>query len=603
MAGLTVYLGTTTADRVARAAHRLRWYDETVQAINEDGFSAAWVSHDDARLFGPARDQHTGVLVVTSGRVAWDERDWNYAESLTRSTGGLGNRLLLELYLRDGPAAVCRFSGSASVVVWDPRSRSVHLYTDRFGYHPTFLHCPDHPQQAIVSTLPDAIADDPDVSVSLDDVSIAEFLSAWRVTPPHTYYREISYAGAATHHEWSPVLGHRHSVYWRPQPDSFFPTSDAAAEELAYAIKTAVRIRTLNRFAPVLSFTSGGMDSRVVLFAAKCRSDLMALNLYDAPNHETSVARQLCSAARVAFHGFQRDPDYYPRLLVEGVGLSGAMWSHEDNHFLGAQSRVRELGAKTVVSACTADWLFKGYGLEKSYRRLLGRNLPFRRFEHQRVYAFLPNVPRPVPEPFGAQVRSRLEDWFDGTSSRLTSDADRLEVEDRRIRPACYAVSVSGQIMYRIFPYDTFLADSRIADCYARTRAGWKLNAEVWAAAVRRICVEGRQIEDANFGWRVGSPAVVKAARFATGWAKRRLRPSSTTAGDALATEGSWPNLGWYVRHSASLRDFWESVGPGTREVVTAAWGCSPWAQPLEQWAESPNALFRILTMSAFLSR
>ena len=38
-----------------------------------------------------------------------------------------------------------------------------------------------------------------------------------------------------------------------------------------------------------------------------------------------------------------------------------------------------------------------------------------------------------------------------------------------------------------------------------RIRAEWKLNAEVWAKAVQRICAGAREIEDANFGWRIGA--------------------------------------------------------------------------------------------------
>ena len=59
-------------------------------------------------------------------------------------------------------------------------------------------------------------------------------------------------------------------------------------------------------------------------------------------------------------------------------------------------------------------------------------------------------------------------------------------MEDRRIRPACYTVSVSGQIMYRIYPYDTFFADSRVAECYSRIHPDWKLNREVWGRAAAR---------------------------------------------------------------------------------------------------------------------
>jgi hypothetical protein len=80
--------------------------------------------------------------------------------------------------------------------------------------------------------------------VTRDAIAAAEFLSAWRVTPPHTYYNEIKYAGAATHWHWN--LGNRtvaNRVYWQPYQEAPFPDIDAAAEELASAVTHAVRIR------------------------------------------------------------------------------------------------------------------------------------------------------------------------------------------------------------------------------------------------------------------------------------------------------------------------------------------------------------------------
>ncbi len=600
MAGLTIHIGSSDRDRIAEAAGRLRFFGEPTDVISEDGFSAAWVGHDDPALFGPARDPATGVRVLTSGRASWDELDWQRAERMSAYEGGLSNRLLLERFLQGGAPALDRPNGPCAVVVWDPRARFVHLWTDHFGYHPVFLYKPESVSEAIISTFPEAIAGDPSVSATLDEVSVAEFLSAWRITPPHTYYREIRYAGAATHTTWDLTSGrHEVSTYWRPHVEAPFPTCEAAAEELAHAISGAIRIRTLARLAPVASFTSGGMDSRTVLFAAASPEHVTGLNLYDEPSHESEIARRLCQAAQVRYEGFQRDQDYYPRWLADGVRFSGAMWSHEDNHYLGTRERVLALGARTVFTTCTADWLFKGYGLEKSHRRLLGRNLPLQQFENRRVNGFLPNVPRTVPAALSPEVEARLEHWFAGTAVHFTADAERLQVEDRRVRPACYAVSVSGQIMYRVLPYDTFLADSRVADCYARVRAEWKLNSDAWGMAVRRVCAAGRTIEDANFGWAVGSSRAAKIVLFARGWIGRRLRRApARSAGPAT---GSWPDLRWYIQNSPTLRAFWTSVSKDTRDVIVRSWGANPWAQPLEAWSGPPNDLFRILTVAQLL--
>lgn len=602
MAGVYIFLGAPDTARLAAAAARLKFFEEETCFVSEPGFSAAWVGHDDSVLFAPAFDPQTRVRVITAGRVSWDEPEWQQAEQLRQFEGGLSNRLLLERYLAGGAGALNRHNGPAALIVWDPRQQVVHLWTDHFGYHPVFLHRPEAIEGAAISTFPDAMADDPVVGASRDPVALAEFLSAWRVTPPHTYYREIKHAGAATHCTWD--LARRsfsRKEYWKPYQEAPFPSLDTAAEELASAVSHAVRIRTLPRLGPIVSYTSGGMDSRAVLFAAASPADMIGVNLYDVPNKEAAISRRLCEAAGVRYVGFGRDDDYYPRWLAEGARLSGAMWSAEDNHFLGTRELIKAHDARTVMTACTTDWLFKGYGLEKTYARLVGRNLPIKVFTHERINGFLPNYPRPVPTGFKTEVAGRLEEWFAGTPKHLKSDADWLAVEDRRIRPACYCVSVSGQIMYRIFPYDTFLADTRVADCYSRCRAEWKINADLWGQAVRRICAGGNDIEDANFGWRIGSSTPVKLARFAVGWLKRRIRPPKLGA-HGLATDGSWPNLGWYAQHSRTLQELWESVPRESRELIGRVWGADPWATPVPAWANAPADLFRILTLTRHLS-
>ena len=603
MAGIYLFFGREDSHRINRAAKSLQFFDEEREVLTNEFVSIAWLGHDDVDLFGPARDESTGTLLLTSGRVSWDEIDWSRAEGLAGLSGGLSNRLLLERYLQNGIGAVERHNGPAVVVIWDPRTATLHILTDHFGYHPAFLYKPENFDEAVFSTFPDAIASDSRVSVSHDFASMAEFLSAWRITPPNTYYSEIKYAGPATRHSWRMRdRKYERREYWRPFESGTFRSLDEAADQLAGAVRNAVRIRTLERLAPVVSFTSGGMDSRAILFSAAAPSALIGLNMYDVPNRESGVSKRLCEAAGTRYIGFGRDEDYYPRWLPEAVRISGAMWSHEDNHYLGARDTVMSLGARTVMTACTTDWLFKGYGLEKTYARFLGRNLPIKVFTHDRVDGFLPNMPRGVPPKVATEANERMQTWFQGTPSRLLTDPDWLAVEDRRVRPTCYAVSVSGQMMYRIFPYDTFLGDAAIAECYSRSKAKWKINADLWGKAVRQLCVGGESIEDANFGWRVGSSTVEKLRAFGVGWIRRRLSsPRLQTRG--LATEGSWPNMGWYARNSTTLASLWNGISPATRDIVREAWGSDPWAIPLADWADTPHNLFRLLTLATHLDQ
>ncbi|BAY33484.1 asparagine synthase (glutamine-hydrolysing) [Nostoc carneum NIES-2107] len=596
MPGLYVTIGHSDIDRITAAAKRLTFFpDEHGEIIVEPDLAIAWVSQDDPTLFAPAFHSATGVRVITSGRVAWDESAWQTAEKLDQYQGGLSNRLLLNQYLSGGVSAVERHNGSAALVIYDPREQQIHLFSDHFGFYPLFAYQPQSIPGCVISSFPDAIADDPVVTVNVDPVSMAEFLWQWKATPPHTYYQEIKYVGAATHSSWNLAQKtYHHRQYWQPFQEKFYSHLSQAVIDLEQAVRHSIHIRTLPRLSPVVSYTSGGLDSRVVLFTAADPNSVIGFNLYDIFNQEAIIAKQLCQEAGIKYVGFARDDDYYPRWMHPGVKISGGMWSLEDNHFLGTREEIRQLGTRTVLSACLIDDFFKGENLDSSDIGIWGRKLPLSRFKSQREPGFRTYL-NSRPSLFAKSMEQRQDEWFAGVPMSLHTDIERLQAEDKRVRPVCYAEAVSGPLMFRILPYDAFLADRAIADCYSRIPPKWKLNATVWGKVVANIC--GNAIIDANYGWKPGASSVEKLLIFTRDWFRRRLGLIPKFPDKGPATNGSWPELGWYIRHSATLRQLWESTPKSDRQLMTDLWGSNPWQISLDQWAQNPYDFFRIATM------
>ena len=604
MAGLFAVFGPPQLERAERAANRLTFSEEeSRKIIAVEGVSFAWTAFDDPALFGPAYDPATGVRIVTAGRVSWEDADWNRAAGLTQYEGGLSCRLLLEAYLQHGKDALDRPDGPACILAWDPRSQEVHLTTDSMGYHPVFVYKPHHARECVICTHPDALADDADVAVTPDLVSYAEFLSKWQTTAPTTYYTEIQYAGPGHHWQWNVAEGTtRDWVAWEPFQEDPYPSVDVGADALADALAGAIRRRTLGRLGTTVVYTSGGMDSRAILFGAAPDAQLVGINMYEHFNHEAAIAKQICEASGTRYVGFARDYDYYPRWIAEGSRWSGGMWSTEDNHFIGTWDAVRSLGATTVTTGCTADRVFKGWTLERGYKTLFGRNLPLHELRPNRANDYRPNRATPLPPALADAVVQRYEARFEGLPTTFTEDRDWLLAEDRRVRPNAYGASVSGPIMYRIFPYDTFLADRAVADAYSRTKAEWKVNADLWGRAVARIAGPSRTIPLAQAGWRTDSPTAVKVALFAKGWVQRRLpaaRKRAAAKPHGPATDGSWPRITWYLQNSPSLRALYERATPEDRDLLRSVSPRDPWATPPWKGGWSANEAFRIATLLA----
>lgn len=588
---------------VLRNVKRELAYRDNETVIAEGSPAFVWTDWDASR-YGPARDPVTGVRVILSGRLALPAEDWRQAETLPFE-GGLAARKILRDFLAGGVEAVAPYNGPALLLIEDPRSRSVTIWTDQFGYHPGYIYGGDNPETCVVTTFPDLLLCDPRANHSFDQVSMAEFLRGWRTVPPHTYFAKIKHLGPATRTTIDLACKTVHTqTYWTPFEDEFYPSIDAAADALAEAITNGIRERTAFVNHPVFMI-SGGADSRVLLFAPENRAKITGVNLYERRAVETKIAQSLAEAAGSNFRAFQRDRDFYPRLLPEIVHWSGAMWSAEDSHYLGFADAVADLSADLVMTACTTDWLFKGYGLEKRHIELFGRNLPFFKLLNDRREGFLPNAPTGAPPLFENEIRARMSQWFEGAPTHLRGPRDFLKVEDKRVRPTCYAVSVSGAMMTRTYPYDTFLADSRIAECYSRSHPKWKLNRELWGKAAARVCSDGGRIDDANFGWPVDAGTAEKAIKFATGWLGRRLRAARAddtghkADDDRAPSSGSWPDTGWYADNSETLRELWHDAPPDHRERMRNVAGEDPWDRPLGSWRSDGPRMMRIATLLA----
>jgi hypothetical protein len=112
---------------------------------------------------------------------------------------------------------------------------------------------------------------------------------------------------------------------------------------------------------------------------------------------------------------------------------------------------------------------------------------------------------------------------------------------------------------------------------------------------VRHMC--HGPIIDANFGWRPGASVWEKLIVYGRDWCRRRLGLIPKGNSQELTTQGSWPNLSWYVRNSPTLKSIWEAASHDDRELLTHVWGHDPWQVPLEKWADSPYDFFRLTTL------
>lgn len=540
------------ADRtLARAAEWLRFVEDTRSVVLDlPRFGLVLTYTGDPGLWEPYRSPE-GSIAVVAGQLALDEKEWCLAERCPGG-GGLAAKAVYRRYAAAGLSGLEEFSGNCAVLIFDSRSEEVHIVTDRVGVFPAFAW--EGSAGAAFSSHPDVLAAATGESGNLDEVSVAEFLLTSTVTPPHTYYRRIRAMDHGTVRTYGFGPGGAHlkgsRTYFDCSYRSAEPLSEEAlAEELAQAIRTAVRRRTSPRFGPVAIALSGGLDSRAILASVENPHNAFAFCCYNERNRELKVAEAIARAQGVRFMAWQRPFDYYGETARAGVRISGGMGTFANNHFLGMLPRLKDQGTGALLTGCYFDYLFKGLPLNRTSHWLTGREqlAPFR---HEFYFSHALR-----PTPFLPEIRHRLQSRVPPEFQPQDTPEKVFQVEARRSFPLCYEGDNQQRVVpQRVTGWYLPVADREVMEVYRRIPWSYKLNRSVYSKAVHHLCRGPlAKVPDANTGARPGAPLIVEA--LTSNWARlqRKMRRRST-----IATDGSWPDWHYYVRESRLLAELWQ---------------------------------------------
>jgi len=540
--------------RSARPADQLRFSSHTRAFIlDEPTFGLVVTSTDDPLLWAPFKSQVDGAFVAVAGRVALDDKVWEAGESVG-GNGGLAARAIYELYRREGVHWMEQIGGNCAVLLYDAKQAEFQLVTDRCGVFPAFEFLSG--DSLLYCSHPDVLAEAAGERDCLDEVSMSEFVLTSTVTPPFTYYQRIralepgAVATVSLKEGGLPTRKIRRYFQLNYQPDKGRDEDDLA-EELAGALRKAVRRRTLRRFGRTAVALSGGLDSRAILACIENKDLAFAFCCFDEPNRELRIAKEIARALEVPFVQWRRDFEYYGDNAEMGVRISGGMGSLANNHFLGIVERLRSEGAQNLLTGCYCDYLFKGLPLNRRAHWLTGREelAPFR---HQFYFSH-----RLRPTPLARQARERWESRVPLEFQAQASESDVFEVEARRTFPLCYEGDNQQRVVpQRVSGWYLPVADRDVLHVYRKLPYHYKLNRSVFLKAVLLLC-DGRvaAIPDANTG---ACPGASATARFlSTNWLALK-RKAATGLRRTLSSDGSWPDWHHYVGHSRKLEELWK---------------------------------------------
>nr|MDQ4042138.1 asparagine synthase (glutamine-hydrolyzing) [Actinomycetota bacterium] len=210
----------------------------------------------------PLRDESGDVVAVFNGEI------YNHAQ-LRRELEARGHRLrsgsdgevIPHLFEEEGPRFVARLNGIFAIALWDGRTRTLHLFRDRFGVKPLY-YARDGDRLAFASEVKALLAD-PSVPRDVDPVAVDEFLTLRFVPSPRTALRAVRKVPPGVVLSAGDGNGLRETEYAVEPPAPVRRDRAALVAEYREAFERAV-VRQMMSDVPIGVMLSGGVDSGAV---------------------------------------------------------------------------------------------------------------------------------------------------------------------------------------------------------------------------------------------------------------------------------------------------------------------------------------------------
>lgn len=255
--------------------------------------------------------------------------------------------------LRDDPEAFADLNGSFAAIGFDLQAVRILVVTDRLATRPLFYF--QYGTEFVVASHVATLMGHPRCPRSINLQSVHELLAYRQVLGSNTLYEGIRWAepGSITSFD-----GDRERVqrYWHLRWREPGFAREELPERLAEGFRKSVG-RRLSRDLRHALFLSGGLDSRIILAAAK--EPPTCLTLGDEETEQIRCAREAAELSGAEHSFITVEPDAFQEHFEEGVRLTGGSYGYQQNHFLPVLDTARG-HADVALTGNYLDTIFRG---------------------------------------------------------------------------------------------------------------------------------------------------------------------------------------------------------------------------------------------------
>jgi len=373
-----------------------------------------------------------------------------------------------------GISCIAGLAGAYIGFIYDSRTHTGHLFTDRLGLRGCYYHLASDGTFIFASELK-AIAALPWFSGELDIQAAAEFLNCGHPFFDRTLFSQVKFLPCGT------VLGFQDGrislqQYWdmpHPDPENKWRFEDALAEArwlLIQAMKRQFRQQGI-----IAVMLSGGKDSRAIAASAVALGHHVPTFTYTSGrNDDSELAAQVAKRLGLENHRLEIPPDYLPDFGEAGMWLTDAMLPSRELYWMPQLDYIGK-HADALFSGYLGDVLLGGHFVTSEYLNAPPIASQRRLIAEKAVSSFSPFVEMALNPSFGQTLKSRLGDSLDQVASFIgergfAKELGRLYVANHGRRLANLAFGgLWGSVAQVKYPF----ADYDLVDFSAKLPARW----------------------------------------------------------------------------------------------------------------------------------
>ncbi|SMB89569.1 asparagine synthase (glutamine-hydrolyzing) [Hymenobacter roseosalivarius DSM 11622] len=276
--------------------------------------------------------------------------------------------VILEAYVKLGPAFVHKLNGMFAIAIYDKQAGTLDVFRDRMGIKPVYYYLSDD-IFVFASELKSLVAL-PEIQrqLSVNAVAVNQFLHIGYIPRPHTIYTQIQKMDSGAHIRVTNEE-FKQMRYWKLEDQiEAEPIRDPiqAKQELGDLLKSSVRYRMIAD-VPFGTFLSGGIDSSVVTAIAQSISSkpvrTFSIGFESAKHNESSYAAAVAMHLGTDHHTFTVTEREARDMVAELATIYDEPFADSSALPTLMVSKLARQHVTMTLSGDGGDELFHGYGM------------------------------------------------------------------------------------------------------------------------------------------------------------------------------------------------------------------------------------------------